>query len=165
MNGKKKNLLIIACVLFFLGAAYGIYNLVTLISYLPYLTSEEYAISDFYWIYYGIQIVGSLYCAIVTLLIANSKIVNKQNGYLISVIIISFLCSGLISFILVIWAYNTNSYHVTNNKQELKKEESEEKKNLSALQDKKAEIDNLRHLKECGLISEEEFNQRLRDLM
>ena len=163
MNSKKKNLLIAACVLFFLSVVYYVFDLISTISYVN--SQTEYALSTFFVVYSGIQIAGTLYCAVVTLMLALGKITKKQNGFLISVIVVSFLCAGLVAFILVICAYNTNSYYVANNKEELKKEEKKQEETLSQFETKKEKIEQLRHLKESGLITEEEFNEKLKELI
>lgn len=179
MNSKKKGLLVASYVILFLSVVYAIYNLYNVVTSIQYyqnfeptsdFTQEDldYTISIFkvYAIYYLWQIVAELYCAIICLLVSINKIsAQKQRKFLLSVVIVSFLSASLLAFILIILAYNTNDYYVTNSKQELATEEKETQQVVDDFADKKKDLEDLRRLKEEGIISEEEFNERLKKLL
>lgn len=93
---------------------------------------------------------------------------SRTTQYYIGYLLTLFLGS-IISFILLIIASCLSDIVVMNSKSDILREQKEERKEelqeQKNLEEKQKQIASLRKLKEQGIITEEEFNERMRDIL
>ena len=93
---------------------------------------------------------------------------SRTTQYYIGYLLTLFLGS-IISFILLIIASCLSDIVVMNSKSDILREQREERreelKEQESLEEKQKEIAHLRSLKDQGIITEEEFNERMLDLL
>ena len=168
MNKRKRNLILSAAIINLINM---IANLVIVILYL--VDPEYYAnilgtylyIISYYSIYFiFIEVVAGIVGSILLIYSVRSKgkYFRVSQKYYIAGLIIIILAGGWIPWILLLISMFIPDIIIINSPSEVRREERAEE---SANNDKKRKVEELRKLRDEGIITEEEFNKQLMDLL
>lgn len=168
MNKTKRNLILSAAIINLINM---IANLVIVILY---LVDPEYYVNilgtylyiiSYYSIYFifvevVVGIVGSI--LLIYSVRSKGKYFRVSQKYYIAGLIIIILAGGWIPWILLLISMFIPDIIIINSPSEVRREERAEE---SANNDKKKKVEELRKLRDEGVITEEEFNKQLMDLL
>ena len=168
MNKTKRNLILSAAIINLINM---IANLVIVILYL--VDPEYYAnilgtylyIISYYSIYFiFVEVVAGIVGSILLIYSVRSKgkYFRVSQKYYIAGLIITILAGGWIPWILLLVSMFIPDIIIINSPSEVRREERAEE---SANNDKKRKVEELRKLRDEGVITEEEFNKQLMDLL
>ena len=168
MNKTKRNLILSAAIINLINM---IANLVIVILYL--IDPEYYAnilgtylyIISYYSIYFiFVEVVAGIVGSILLIYSVRSKgkYFRVSQKYYIAGLIIVILAGGWIPWILLLVSMFIPDIIIINSPSEVRREERAEE---SANNDKKRKVEELRKLRDEGVITEEEFNKQLMDLL
>ena len=168
MNKTKRNLILSAAIINLINM---IANLVIVILYL--VDPEYYAnilgtylyIISYYSIYFiFIEVVAGIVGSILLIYSVRSKgkYFRVSQKYYIAGLIIIILAGGWIPWILLLISMFIPDIIIINSPSEVRREERAEE---SANNDKKRKVEELRKLRDEGVITEEEFNSKKADIL
>ncbi len=169
MNKTKRNLIIAASIINLIDAGFGLLFAILLVFYKDALAAfEDYAILISYIpsnvvmsaLSFAIALVGSILLFFAVR--QKGKYFRTSQGIFIAGFIIVVLCGGFLPWILLLISFFISDVIVINRPNEVKREEKQEEK---AYEDKKKQIEDLKRLRDSGLISEEEYKQKLFELL
>ena len=165
MNKTKRNLIIASAIINILNAALGLVYAILLVFYKDALAAfEDYTILISYIssnvvisaINFAISLVGSI--LLLYAVRQKGKYFRTSQGMFIAGFIIVVLCGGMLPWILLLISFFISDVVVINTPNEVKREEKQEEKTY---EDKKKQIEDLKRLRDAGIISEEEYKQKL----
>ena len=168
MNKTKRNLILSAAIINLINM---IANLVIVILY---LVDPEYYVNilgtylyiiSYYSIYFiFVEVVAGIVGSILLIYSVRSKCkyFRVSQKYYIAGLIIVILAGGWIPWILLLISMFIPDIIIINSPSEVRREERAEE---SANNDKKRKVEELRKLRDEGVITEEEFNKQLMDLL
>ena len=176
MNRTKRNLILASAILNLCNIVFSLIISV-LIAVNPEMISK--LLADYVaiqsisinWIYQICVFLAGLIGSIFLLfsIRENGKYFDASRGIYIAGVVIVILVGGLISWILLLIAGFTPNVIIINDRTELretlKEEKNEEILKDQAYEEKKAKIEDLKRLRDAGVISEEEYKEKLFDLL
>ena len=167
MNKTKKNLILSAAIINLINM---VANLIIVIIYC--VDPELYAnlgvylvVISYYSIYFVfVEVVAGIIGSICLMYAVrkNGKYFRRSQSYYIAGLIIIILAGGWIPWILLLISMFIPDVIIMNTPVEIRREERTEDR---ANEEKKRKIEELRKLKEDGVITEEEFNNELMKLL
>ena len=169
MNKTKRNLIIASAIINLLNAALGLVYAILLVFYKDALAVyEEYTFLISYIssnvimsaINFAVSLVGSI--LLLYAVRQKGKYFRTSQGMFIAGFIIVVLCGGMLPWILLLISFFISDVIVMNTPNEVKREEKQEEK---AYEDKKKQIEDLKRLRDAGIISEEEYKKKLFELL
>lgn len=175
MNKTKRNLIIAAAVLNLIGV------IANLIMSILLIVNRE-AVQDYLEYYYFVGYSTNIVYTIISFLAGfigsifllwsvrnKGKYFRTTQGLYISGFVIVVICGGFISWILLFISLFIPDIIVMNTKSEIRREEKTEemqnKMKEQAYEEKKKQIEDLKRLRDNGLITEEEYKQKLFELL
>ena len=167
MNKTKRNLILSAAIINLINM---VANLIIAIIYL--VNPELYAdlgvylvVISYYSIYFVfVEVVAGIIGSICLMYAVRKggKYFRRSQSYYITGLIIIILAGGWIPWILLLISMFIPDIIIINSPSEVRREERAEE---SANNDKKRKVEELRKLRDEGIITEEEFNKQLMDLL
>lgn len=175
MNKTKRNLIMAGAIVNLISTALSLtfsiiayvnpnwYNAYAGVSYvLTYSVSLVYCILSF-----GVGIAGSI--MLLYSIREKGKHFRTSQGLYIAGFVIVVLCGGTISWVLLFISLFIPDVVVMNTKSEIKQEEKEEEKKEQIkeqqLEEKKQKIEELKKMRDNGEITEEEYKEKLFELL
>ena len=128
---------------------------VEFLTYFLYSTDIIYSTISF-----TIGLVGSI--LLIYSIRNGGKFFRRSQGCYIAGLIIVILCGGWISWILLFISMFIPDVIVMNTAREVRQEERQEQKDLDT---KKKQIEDLKRLRDAGIITEEEYKQKLYEIL
>lgn len=167
MNKTKRNLILSAAIINLINM---IANLVVAIIYLVdpelYVNLGAYLlIVSYYSIYFVfVEIVAGIIASILLIYSVRKKgkYFRQSQKYYIAGLIIVIFAGGWIPWLLLFISMFTPDIIIINSASEIRQEERAEDRTK---EEKRKKVEELRRLKEEGVITEEEFNKKLMDLL
>lgn len=171
MNRKKRNLIIASGIvnIFYAALTLTMTILVRIFpeffqQYNPYLYFVGYSTNLIYGIVvFTVSIIGSI--LLFHSVREKGKYYRGSYGVYVTGMIIVVFTGGWISWILLIFAAFTPDIIIINDTEDLRQQEREEIVRDKAYEEKKAKIEELKKLRDSGTISEEEYKEKLFELL
>ncbi len=169
MNKTKRNLIIAAAIINILNSLFGLITAILFVFYRDVIAAYiEYTMFISFMstnivmatISFAISLVGSI--LLLYAVRQKGKYFRGSQGMFVAGFIIVVLCGGTLPWILLLISFFVSDVIVVNNPNEIKHEEKQETK---AYEDKKKQIEDLKRLRDSGIISEEEYKQKLFELL
>lgn len=175
MNKTKRNLILAAAIINLIGIAA---NLILTILLLVYKSAIEKYLE--YMVL--INVSGNLVWEILTFVAGlvgsilllysvreKGKYYRNSQGIFIAGFIIVCICGSFVSWILLFISLFVSDVIIINSKSDIRNEMREEQKQQERqeqiYEDKKKQIEDLKRLREAGMISEEEYKQKLFEIL
>ncbi len=171
MNKTKRNLILAAAILNLIGITASL--VLSIILIVNREAVQEY-LELYYFVSYSTNIVYTIISFIIglvgsILLIysvrAKGKYFRRSQGMYLTGFIIIIFFGGFIPWILLFISLFVSDVIVINSRSELREEEKQEIKNDQAYELKKRKIEELKRLRDSGEITEEEYKQKLFELL
>lgn len=175
MNKNKRNLIVAAAIVNVVYAAISLVLTILLKSnlaffqqyyqYFMYFSFSGNIVSSV--ILFATSVVGSI--LLLYAVREKGKYYRVSSGAYFSGVIIVIFCGGFISWILLVAAAFQPNVIVMNDENELRKEYKQQQKEEilrdQQYEEKKAKIEELKRLRDCGAITEEEYKEKLFEML
>ena len=170
MNKTKRNLIIASAIINIIVCVANliltiVYNLNIDLQevYAPYVSLVYSSSIIFTVIELAVGLVGSI--LLLYSVRQKGKFFRTSQGCYIAGFIIVVICGGYVSWILLFISMFVPDIVVMNRPEEIKKEQKEEVIKERAYEEKKKRIEDLKRMRDNGLITEEEYKEKLFELL
>lgn len=169
MNKTKRNLILAAAIVNLLSITANLVMAIVLLSVdletlmqndLMYILFAYSQTPIFTFISFGAGLVGSI--LLIYAVRKKGKYFRQSIGYYYAGFIIIIVCGGFLPWILLLISMFVSDVIIINAPNEVKKEQKMEDK---AYEDKKQKIEELQKLRDSGVITEEEYKQKLFEIL
>ncbi len=176
MNKTKRNLILASAIVNLIGVTASFvfallihFNVPGLEPYVEYIAMINYSVFNLVYsiIAFVVGVVGS---ALLMWSVRNKgKYYRTSQGFYVAGFIIIVISGGWLSWVLLFIAMFVPDVIVMNSRSEIRHEEREEEKQTikddAAYEEKKKRIEDLKRMRDNGIITEEEYKQKLFDLL
>lgn len=175
MNKTKRNLILASAIINLISISANIICAILVLTnrelieqYLDYFYIISYTANlsaniVFSAISFAIGLVGSI--LLIYSVRQKGKYFRVSQGFYIAGFIIIVICGGWLSWVLLFISMFIPDIVVINDRSELRREEKQEIKEDEAYEQKKKRIEELKKMRDSGVITEEEYKQKLFDLL
>lgn len=176
MNKTKRNLILASAIINLIGVTVSLvfallihFNVQAVQEYIDYIAMFNYSVLNLVYsiISFVVGFVGS--ALLIWSVRKKGKFFRISQGFYIAGFIIVVISGGWLAWVLLFISMFIPDVIVMNTKSELRREEREEEKqtikNDAAYEEKKKRIEDLKRMRDNGIISEEEYKQKLFELL
>ena len=171
MNNKKRNLILAAAIVNLIGIAINL--VMSILMFMDIKGLEEYLTFSFFISYSSnlVFAVLSFAAGLVASILLLYSIRNKGKyfrgsyGIFITGFIMIIICGTWLAWLLLFISFFIPDIIVMNNKAEMKQEEKATVVKEKEYEEKKKRIEDLKRMRDNGLISEEEYKEKLFQLL
>lgn len=175
MNKSKRNLILASAIINLIGITTSLIMAIILITngqavqeYLDYMYFVSYSVNIVYTVIaFAAGLVGSL--LLIYSVRSRGKYFRTSQGFYIAGFIIIVIFGGFLPWILLFISMFIPDVVVMNTRSEVRREERMEEKQTvegdKAYEEKKKRIEDLKRMRDSGLITEEEYKEKLFELL
>ncbi len=176
MNKTKRNLILASAIINLIGVVASFvmallihFNVEAVMDYIDYVAMINYSVFNLVYsiIAFVIGLVGSV--LLIWSVRKKGKFFRSSQGYYIAGLIIVVISGGWLAWLLLFISMFVPDVIVMNTRSELRREDREEQKQTikddAAYEEKKRRIEDLKRMRDNGIISEEEYKQKLFELL
>ncbi len=176
MNKTKRNLILASAIVNLIGVTASFvfallihFNVDAIKEYVDYVAMLNYSVFNLVYsiISFVVGIVGS--SLLIWSVRKKGKFFRVSQGFYIAGFIIVVISGGWLAWVLLFISMFIPDVIVMNTRSEIRREEREEEKqtikNDEAYEEKKRRIEDLKRMRDNGIITEEEYKQKLFDLL
>ncbi len=176
MNKSKRNLILASAIINLIGISLSLIMSILLITnrqaiqeYMDYMFFVSYSVESIIYtvVSFAAGLVGSI--LLIYSVRAKGKYFRRSQGFYIAGFIIIVICGGFLPWILLFISMFIPDVVVMNTRSEVRHEERIQEKQIveedKAYEEKKKRIEDLKRMRDNGLITEEEYKQKLFDLL